>query len=130
MASLNKIHFVNGQAPYISDVNLNGIQDNMEVAVSEQVAFVKIQSGTTITNNYEITLPLNYKVGDNSLELFWNGCALIKQTGTNDGHYKEVGESGAVSNKIQMYRTSTDGSYTLTEDAILKAIVRGVDQNA
>lgn len=129
MATLEKIKFVNGQAPYISDTNLNKMQSNTETAVSESVGFQTIASGTNIINGYEITLPLKYKVGDNSLELFWNGCILIKQTGSKDGHYKEVGASGTLSSKIQMYRTASDGDYTLTEDVILKTVVRGVDQN-
>ena len=45
-------------------------------------------------------------------------------TDTEDGHYKEVGTTGSLSNKIQFYRTEADGSWTLDEDVILTAIVR------
>ena len=49
---------------------------------------------------------------------------------SEDGHYKEVGTTGALSNKIQFYRTSSDGSWTLEEEALLTAIVRGVTQES
>ena len=50
-------------------------------------------------------------------------------TDTADGHYKEVGTAGSKSNKIQFYRTETDGSWTLSEAVTLTAIVRGVEQS-
>ena len=43
---------------------------------------------------------------------------------SEEGHYKEVGTTGALSNKIQFYRTSSDGSWTLDEAVTLTAIVR------
>lgn len=87
---------------------------------------INIEANTTISNNYEVTLSNSYIVGNNSLELYWNGVLLKKATDSEDGHYKEVGTVGSSSNKIQFYRTSDDGSYTLTENAILTAIIRKV----
>lgn len=87
-----------------------------------------ISSGTTLSNNYEIQLPLTYVVGNNSLELFWNGAKLIKSDGIHDGHYIEYGTSGSTSNKIKIHRTYADGSYVLPHDVILESYVKGVDQ--
>ncbi len=87
----------------------------------------KIAKGTTITNGYSVTLPIEYTVGNNSLEVRAGTEVLILATSTTDGHYKEVGNAGEQSNKITMYRTSADGSWTLEEELILTEIVRGVE---
>ena len=42
---------------------------------------------------------------------------------------KKCGTVGTTSNKIQFYRTSSDGSWTLDEAVTLTAIVRGVEQS-
>lgn len=96
--------------------------------VGIQSARQVITSGTVIVNEFEITLPINYTVGDNSLALYWNGSKLIKATDTEDGHYKEVGTSGSISNKIKMNRTESDGNYKLISDVILEEIVTGVSE--
>lgn len=131
MATLEKITFVNGQAPTLNATNLNILQDNIEEAINTVtldtiVENKTISSGTTISNGYEITFTNSYIVGDNSLEVYLNGVLLKKITGSEDGHYKEIGTVGSSSKKIQFYRTDDDGSYTLTEDAILTAIIRKV----
>ena len=113
----------------IDSENLEELQNNIATAVNEDRAFIILIAGTVITNDYSITIPLKYIVGDNSLEVFWNGTKLIKATSVEDGHYKEFGEEGALSNTIKMYRTVTDGNYTLTQDVVLEFVVRGVDQN-
>ncbi len=128
MPKLKRTVFKNGQAPYLSDTTLNRLQDDIATAVNEDRAFVILTVGTVITNDYSIIIPLKYRVGDNSLEIFWNGIKLIKATDTEDGHYKEVGESGILSNIIKMHRTEEDGAYTLPEDVILEIVVRGVEQ--
>ena len=115
----------------LSAYNLNQMQDNIEEAIdninlNNTVENKTISSGTTISDGYQITLTNSYIVGDNSLEVYWNGVLLKKITGSEDGHYKEVGTAGSSSNKIQFYRTSDDGSYTLTENVILTVIIRKV----
>ena len=85
-----------------------------------------ISSGTTLTNGYEVTIPVSYVVGSNSLEVYYNGWRLIPKTSDNDdGHYTEVGDSGAEGTTIAFYRTDEDGDYTLTEDAHLHVVVKG-----
>lgn len=125
----------NAQVNTIEAIKVNGVlleigtdkSVNIEIQGGETVAIQTarqiITKNTTIANNHEITLPLNYIVGDNSLSLFWNGSKLIMATDTSDGHYKEVGTAGQISNKITMYRTASDGNYTLPEDVILEAVV-------
>ena len=75
-------------------------------------------------------MPIQYQVGNNSLELRLDSEVLKLASDTEDGHYKEVGTAGAKSNKIQFYRTEADGSWTLEEAALLTAIVRGVSQES
>ena len=49
------VNFENGQAPYVNDDNLNLMQ-------KIDTGTVTISANTTITNNYEVTLPLKYQV--------------------------------------------------------------------
>lgn len=89
-----------------------------------------VEQDTTITNGYEVTLPdgLQYQVGNNSLEVRLNSIVLIRATDTQDGHYKEVGQAGALSNKITFYRTEADGNWVLYEDITMTFVIRGVAQ--
>ena len=51
-----------------------------------------------------ITVPANYKVGEECLDVYYMGELLRKssdEAGT-DGHYQEVGESGSISNQIKI----------------------------
>lgn len=43
---------------------------------------------------------------------------------------KRYGTAGTLSNKIKFYRTEADGNWTLEEEALLTAIVRGVSQES
>lgn len=116
------IKVTNGRDGY-DDTNIrNEIKKNS----AKRVETVVIDSGTTIVNEYEIILPIKYIVGNNLLSLYWNGERLVKATDTKDGHYKEVGAEGQVSNKIAMHRTESDGNYTLINDVILTVVVQGV----
>ena len=51
-----------------------------------------------------ITVPANYKVGEECLDVYFMGELLRKssdEAGT-DGHYQEIGESGSISNQIKI----------------------------
>ena len=50
-----------------------------------------------LTDNSVITLDNYYKVGNGSLNVYFEGCLLIK-----DINYTEVGNTGALSNQIQL----------------------------
>lgn len=74
------------------------------------------------TAGEETTIPCYYKVGEEVLDVYLNGERLIKSnddSGT-DGHYREVGSTGSISNKI---KTTTD--WNLEADDVLDLVVRG-----
>lgn len=109
-------------------VDMEVIEAEMLEKIEAIQGTVTIASGTTITNGYEVTLPLYYQVGNNSLEMRADSEVMRLKTNNVNGHYIEVGNTGALSNKIQFYRTSSEGSWTLDEDLILTCVVRGVSQ--
>ena len=85
-----------------------------------------IPSKTTIKDQYEVRLPVKYIVGNNSLEMRADTEVMKLASDTEDGHYKEVGEAGELSNKIKMHRTEQDGNWELEEDLTLTSIARGI----
>lgn len=76
-----------------------------------------ITTTTEIAENTNYTIPLNYKVGNNSLEVIYMGEKLIKGT-----HYIEVGNAGEVSNTIQFY----NWGQAVPSGRTIEFIVRGV----
>ena len=70
--------------------------DNLNKIQAVQIA--KVITSATIAENTNYTIPLNYRVGDNSLEVYYQGTKLIKNE-----HYIEVGTEGDTSNIIQFY---------------------------
>lgn len=71
----------------------------------------------------EITLPFYYKVGAGVLQVYYMGQLLLLSSddaGT-DGHYREVGTAGSLSNKIKL---TTDWSAETGE--YFKFVVKGV----
>lgn len=88
---------------------------NMEKIQTVQSATVT--TSTTISENTDYTIPLNYRVGDNSLEVIYMGEKLIKGT-----HYIEVGNTGVTSNKIQFY----NWGQAVPTGRTIEFIVRGV----
>ena len=115
-------------------------QDSMMIVqngINKQINFENIKKATiedVLTSKYsleidadktagqEITLPCYYKVGEEVLDVYLNGERLIKSSddaGT-DGHYREIGTTGSISNKI---KTTTD--WNLEADDVLDLVVRG-----
>lgn len=92
----------------INETNLNKIQ-TVQTAI--------ITTSTTIAQNTNYTIPLKYRVGDNSLEVIYMGERLIKGT-----HYIEVGNTGEVSNTIQFY----NWGQAVPTGRTIEFIVRGV----
>ena len=117
------IEFKNGQAPYISDINLNQMQKLIKSDIKEKQAFkYTLEITEDKTAGQEITLPCYYKVGEEVLDVYLNGERLIKSnddSGT-DGHYREIGSTGSISNKI---KTTTD--WNLEANDVLDLVVRG-----
>lgn len=117
------IEFKNGQAPYMSDTNINQMQKLIKSDIKEKQAFkYTLEITEDKTAGQEITLPCYYKVGEEVLDVYLNGERLIKSTddtGT-DGHYVEVGTADTISNQI---KTTTD--WNLAEGDVLDLVVRG-----
>lgn len=76
-----------------------------------------ITTTAEIAENTNYTIPLNYKVGADVLDIFYMGEKLIKGT-----HYIEVGNAGSVSNTIQFY----DWGQAVPSGRTIEFIVRGV----
>lgn len=76
-----------------------------------------ITTTTEIAENINYTMPLNYKVGADVLDIFYMGEKLIKGT-----HYIEVGNTGSVSNTIQFY----NWGQAVPTGRTIEFIVRGV----
>lgn len=69
-----------------------------------------MKATTTIQTDTNLTIPCNYKVGVNVLDVYLMGEKLIKTTEEHAGHYKEVGEVGSISNTIQLDSINEDGT--------------------
>lgn len=70
---------------------LNTLQDNIEKHQYH------LETTSELADNSQIELPAYYKVGADVLEVYFLGDLLKK-----DEHYTEVGETGSLSNKIQI----------------------------
>lgn len=107
----------------MSDITLNQMQKLIKADVKEKQAFkYTLEITEDKTAGQEITLPCYYKVGGEVLDVYLNGERLLKSSddaGT-DGHYREVGTTGSISNKI---KTTTD--WNLEEGDVLDLVVRG-----
>lgn len=98
----------------LSPFMLNKLQNNIEVHKYTMTVTANQTGG-------EITLPCNYKVGNDSLTVQVNTETAIKATTSDtEGHYYEVGEEGSISNKIQLASNAE-----LVVDDILTFYVRG-----
>lgn len=76
----------------VSKINGYDIKDEM---ARQHRYSIELQSDTA--DNSQIELPAYYKVGSDVLEVYFEGQLLKK-----DEHYTEVGETGSLSNKIQI----------------------------
>lgn len=117
------MNFKNGESPALNDENLNQMQKLIKADVKEKQAFkYTLEITEDKTAGQEITIPCNYKVGEEVLDVYLNGERLLKSSddaGT-DGHYREIGSTGSISNKI---KTTTD--WNLEADDVLDLVVRG-----
>lgn len=70
----------------------------------------------------EITLPCNYKVGQDILDVYLDSerLALSTDTAGSDGHYLEVGTKDSISNKIK-----STSDWNLEKNDVLTLVVRG-----
>ena len=113
------------ELPVATNLNDNDLLMIIQSGVNKQVQskiFNKVQDSTittqeTIAENTDYTIPLNYKVGADVLEIYYMGEKLIKDT-----HYIEVGNTGAISNIIQFY----NWGQSVPTGRTIEFVVRGV----
>lgn len=81
---------------------------------------------TEIADNSEITIPLKYEVGNDSLSVYCMGEKLVKADPANslDGHYIEVGTTGGVSTKIQLYNIGQSVPVGITFEVVVHGIYK------
>lgn len=131
----------NGTNPFISEIpiasstQLGGIKVGNNLSI-EADGTLNASGGGQKTYKYKmsgspmkeispggtITLPCNYKVGANVLDVYFNGELLVLSSDAagSNGHYLEVGDTDSISNEIQL--TSDWGTGT---DYYLAIVVRG-----
>lgn len=98
--------------------DMNEIKRVVNENADEIIAAKSIITTTEeIAENTNYTIPLNYKVGADVLDIFYMGEKLIKGT-----HYIEVGTTGSVSNTIQFY----NWGQAVPTGRVIEFIVRGV----
>ncbi len=111
-----------GDTPLSSYV-LNRLQDNVETEINTHIEHKYILKITSdITAGTAFTIPCNYKVGANVLDVYLNGERLILSSDDSgiDGHYCEVGEIDSTSNQIK-----TTNDWSLETGDVLEFVVRG-----
>ena len=104
---------IEGKTP-LSSYNLNRMQRNFVTHKYIVNTIEEIPENT----NYEI--PCFYKVGEDVLDIIYMGEKLVK-----DEHYKEVGETGTISNTIQFF----DWGQSVPVDRTIEFIVRSKSVN-
>lgn len=98
--------------------DMNEIKRVVNENADEIIATKSIITTTEeIAENTNYTIPLNYKVGSDVLDIYYMGEKLIKGT-----HYIEVGNTGEVSNTIQFY----NWGQAVPSGRTIEFIVRGV----
>lgn len=118
--------YPNTETP-LSAYNLNRMQNNIKDEVNTQINNITEHKYTKkITANIDagtaFAIPCNYKVGQDTLDVYLNGEKLIKSSDAvgTDGHYQEIGETNSISNQM---KTTTD--WSLETGDILEFVVRG-----
>lgn len=112
----------------LSAENLNDMQDNIEEEINSHIEHKYfLQLTTAVAKGGTITLPCCYKVGTHCLDVYYMGELLVLSSDDagSDGHYREVGETNAVSNQIKL---TTDWGAETGE--YFEFIVRGEYSNA
>ena len=99
-----------------SDINKKINQNATDFANDIKVHKYIIKTEVEIVENTDYEIPCTYKVGANNLDVYYMGERLIK-----DEHYKEVGQAGQSSNKIQFY----NWGQSVPSERTIEFVVRG-----
>ncbi len=118
---ISKQILVEDEVHKITADNVNEIKE----VVNENADYIVINSyiittETEIAENTDYEIPCYYKVGEDVLDIYYMGEKLIKNV-----HYKEVGESETISNKIQFY----NWGQAVPASRTIEFVVRGVYTN-
>ena len=105
--------------------------ENKKVAINKLLPLkqASVSLTSTVSANTNYTIPLYYKVGNNSLEVYYCDTKLIKGQ-----DYNEIGNTGEVSNTIQFLDTIGDLDMSGVEgfenfEETLEFVVRGEYSN-
>lgn len=106
---------------YSSDSSISYSEwKELERKFIKHMEIIEFDEGIEISNGMQIQFNESmYIVGSNILKVYWNGVLLLNATNTNIGHYKEIGNKGEYSRRIEFYRTEEEGDYILTDKVIL-----------
>lgn len=94
----------------------NNVNKKIKMKKLRTETHTTLTTTTPIAENTNYTIPVNYKVGSNTLDIYYMGEKLVKNE-----HYIEVGESGAVSNIIQF----KDWGQSVPKDRIIEFVTKG-----
>ena len=101
--------------------------ENKKVAINKLLPLkqASVSLTSTVSANTNYTIPLNYQVGNNSLEVIYCGSKLAKGQ-----DYNEIGTTGEVSNIIQFLDSIGDLDMSDVEgfedfEETLEFVVRG-----
>lgn len=105
---------IEGDTPASAE-NLNKLQEDLCGFSNKLEILQDTDKGATVV------IPQKYEVGTNVLEVYLNGIKLIKATDIDtEGHYYELGESGAISNQIKL-----TNDWNLETGDILEFVTKG-----
>ena len=94
-----------------------GYNKQASKSVVQHLEISTVTTSSPISQNTDYTIPIYYKVGNNSLDIYYMGERLIKGT-----HYTEVGTNGDVSNKIQFYNWGMSVPANRTIEFVVKGV--------
>ena len=115
-----------GETP-LSAENLNDMQKNIEEEINSHIEHkYHLNISTAVTKGGVITLPFYYKVGTGCLDVYYMSelLRLSSDDAGTDGHYREIGENGSISNQIK-----TTADWGVEVDRYFDFVVRGEYSN-
>lgn len=101
--------------------------NNNATSYEKKHVFYRLNVNENLKSGSEIELETNYTVGNNSLEIFYCGERLVKNTDTIEGSYEEIGNSGTSSNKVKIL---FDVPKSNLFPRFFDFVIRGGDSNA
>ena len=108
----------------IVDYDGTNIPDGWALYSDETYFNVNSYRVLVTTPSSTITVPANYLVGKNTLDVYLDGAKLICTSSTDtsglNGHYYEVGNANTISNTIHI-----TSDWSLTAGQVFEFVIRG-----